>query len=405
MNVPIGHNGGPSFDEIVSESKENLLLTMKEVIMEAVRDPRLDRRHLRVLAEVIDHINSSTGTSFPGHKAIAAALRRYNVEGYPDQGYSDQGIRNTLSELITFGYLVSTRRAGEKGGKALAHYGLRKPRKADLQDIITQYIMAQRMAPPRPHPIARSRRNSALDVTSPPDVIHPADVTSGPDVTSPHDIRSEDDIRSTSCGSAGSYDTKRSADVIHLPDVRRGPDVRSPVGTVTNSIDINKNTGAGAGAREGEEHHVGHGVFVNGETVRHAQFAISIPGVRQRTINTGMTANEIKQEIVGLALQLGLEFETGKRTKPIDSINQFVVSSIVREHNRRLADRAKGYQNQPSKASGPSSTDMTSPDAKCEHWLRNTEYGREMVRSKGWDGAKEFYFAKIGGADAGGAHA
>ncbi|MEZ5816630.1 MAG: hypothetical protein R3D44_06080 [Hyphomicrobiaceae bacterium] len=36
-----------------------------------------------------------------------------------------------------------------------------------------------------------------------------------------------------------------------------------------------------------------------------------------------------------------------------------------------------------------------SPEAKCEHWLLHDELGREMVRSKGWDGATAFYFAKV----------
>ena len=77
MTAKIGHNGGPTFSDIVRENLDRgSLITIKEVIIEAVRDPRLERRHLRVLAEIIDCMNTQTGVAFPGRKALAEKVRQ-----------------------------------------------------------------------------------------------------------------------------------------------------------------------------------------------------------------------------------------------------------------------------------------------------------------------------------------
>lgn len=353
----IGDNGGPSFNDIVRDNKDRgLLLTMKEVIVEAVRDPRLDRRHLRVLAEVISAINMMSGAAYPGHRTIANALRRHNVEGYQDFGYSDQGIRNTLSDLVSFGYLVSTRRAAEKGGRALAHYTIRKPSVEELQNQITDWIMAQRLAPPREHPVV-SARKGVSDVTSAGDVRPPSDVMQGGDVRqggdiSP-DVRRESDVRSTSSGSSPPTDLKPHPNVIPRPDVTSGPDVTSdvtsPVPTVTRRKELGERTEGGAGEREAQagpgEDHVGHGVFVNGQTIRHGSFAISLSGIQMGTINSGLTANEIKDHCVAHALQWAAEIEIGKSPRDVlpSKIANFLSRSIMGAVNQQKiqAVRAK----------------------------------------------------------------
>lgn len=387
MTVEIGHNGGPTFDEIVRENQDRgLLLSMKEVIVEAVRDPRLDRRHLRVLAEVIDHINSSTGTAYPGHKTIAASLRRYNVDGTPDLGYSDQGIRNTLSDLVNFGYLVSARMAAEKGGRAMAHYTIRKPRTEDLQDMITAWIMAQRSAPARPHPVAHARR-SLPDVTSQPDVT--SDVIRGDDVMPAHDIMS------TSSGLKPPNTTIRPADVISRPDVTSGPDVTSdvisPVAPVTNtkkliggdsSADVRTREAQPAPSPNPGEEAVGHGVFVNGDTVRHAAFAISLPGIRMNTINSGLSANETRERCVAHALQWAAEIENGARPDKVlpNKIANFLARSIMGEVNQnavqsvRVAKAREGYQRPGSAPNADGKVETTS-----ERWARITA---EQERNK-----------------------
>jgi len=151
MTATLGHNGGPSFDEIVRENLERgLLLAIKEVIVQAVRDPRLERRHLRVLAEVIDILNSKGGTAFPGRKTLA-----------DKSGYSEAGVGKTISELIALGYLVSTKRQAEEGGRALAHYTISKPSIEELQTAISDFVLKQRGGPKS----SGWRPNSKADVT------------------------------------------------------------------------------------------------------------------------------------------------------------------------------------------------------------------------------------------------
>ena len=198
----IGHNGGPSFDDVVRENLERgFLLVIKEVIVQAIRDPRLDRRHLRVLAEVIDFLNSSSMTAYPGRKKLTEQASVHHVQ----KPYTEPGIAKTISELITFGYLISTKRQGEPGGRALSHYTIRKPTQEELQDEITAFITMQRATP------KSSRYASATK----------ADVTCVGNVTSVGEP----------VGNVTRVPVVRVADVTPVGDVTR-PDV-TPVGNVT----------------------------------------------------------------------------------------------------------------------------------------------------------------------------
>lgn len=160
MTAAMGHNGGPSFDDVVRDNLEaGLLLRMKEVITQAIRDPRLERRHLRVLAEVIDFMNSTSGMAYPGRRMLT---ERSNATVVPDERrrpYTEPGIAKTISDLIAFGYLVSTRRQAEEGGRALAHYTIRKPSTEELQDQITAFIQMQRSSP-KPTPWKPSKSSN-----------------------------------------------------------------------------------------------------------------------------------------------------------------------------------------------------------------------------------------------------
>jgi hypothetical protein len=152
MSAPgVGHNGGPSFDGVVRENLERgFLLAIKEVIVQAIRDPRLERRHLRVLAEVIEFLNSGTMTAYPGRKRLTERANAYVVENAWPRPYTEPGIAKTISDLIAFGYLVSTKRQAEEGGRALSHYTIRKPTVEELQDEITAFISLQRGVPKTP---------------------------------------------------------------------------------------------------------------------------------------------------------------------------------------------------------------------------------------------------------------
>lgn len=426
MSPPLlGHNGGPTFDDIVRDNIDRgLLLTMKETILTAIRDPRLDRRHLRVLAEVIACINSVSGNAYPSRRAIADATARYAAEGVRDtQGYSETTINKTLSELVAFGYLISTKRAVEAGGRALSIYSIRKPTTEELQDQITQWIEAVRKAPPRK-----------------------SDFTSGGKVSTPHDHTNGGKVGHPDFTSVGKDKGKDSLDVAHFttvgnvkggdftpvgkdtgPDFTPGCDV-TPVDkdradftsdfttvlpTVTRTPELGEREkgrereSAGGPARQtpppvaapaiqssalaGEEH-VGHGVYVNGETIRHAAFAISVPGIRMQTINSGLTANEVRDACIAHALQWGLEIENGARPDKVlpTKIANFLARSIMGDINQRKiqsvreARAAQPYAVRPSPLAGAVVENGTTVESKADRLRREA---KERMAAKANGGA------------------
>src|SRR5258705_13089226 len=128
----VGHNSGPAvtaFEEVVKTNlKEGLLLAIKHTIVTAHRDGRLERRHYRVLCEIIDVINTRSGMAFPGQALLAEK-----------SGYTVAVIRKTVSELIQFGYLVNTRRAPAGSTRALAHYTIRRPSIEEMHAAISAW--------------------------------------------------------------------------------------------------------------------------------------------------------------------------------------------------------------------------------------------------------------------------
>lgn len=145
----IGHNQ-PSFDQIVEENlQRGLLLAIKNVILTAIDDPRLDRRHLRVLALVIKHLNNESGSAYPGRKRLADETATYDRAAY-----SQGTVAVTIADLVAWGYLISTRKSPAGGGRALAHYTIMKPSVEDLQAQITAWV---RSHAPDPGSVAKQR--------------------------------------------------------------------------------------------------------------------------------------------------------------------------------------------------------------------------------------------------------
>lgn len=140
----IGHNQ-PSFDDIVKQNLEcGMLLAIKETIIAAIHDPRLERRHLRVLALVVDRLNGATGMSYPGRKKLSE-----DSAGLGWTTYTEMTVATTIKELIRWGYLVSERRGPEGGGRALSHYTVAKPAVEDLQAQIQAWVRMQTRDPAR----------------------------------------------------------------------------------------------------------------------------------------------------------------------------------------------------------------------------------------------------------------
>lgn len=367
MTASIGHNGGPTFDDIVRDNKDRgVLISIREVIIEAVRDPRLERRHLRVLAEVFACINDETGVAYPGRSTIAARTRKWNPSdgGEEDFGYTDAGVSKTLSELVDYGYLVSTKRAVERGGKALTLYAIRKPSTEELQDQITAWIMAQRLAAPR-----RNWRNTKAESTH-------VGKLSGPDSThvgKPTHVGGVSDPKSTHAGGVSTPESMHVGKLwgaesthvgnsthVHIERAESTSDSTHVHPTVTSRkesvrTDVDADAPAKASSypqANGGEDHIGHGVYVNGETVRHAAFAISLPGIRMQALNSGLTATELKDRCLAHALQWAVEIENGQRPDKVlpSKIANFLARSIMGEVNQMKIQAVRE-----AKASTPSS--------------------------------------------------
>jgi len=141
----IGHNK-PSFDEVVADSiRRGLLLTIKDAYQALSRDPRAEKRHFRVMAEIIECMNLSDdapaqGLAWPGRKRLV----QMTVDDMRPDGYSEATIAKTIQELIAWGYIVQDRRPPVSGGRPLSHYSIGKPSVEDLQAEISAWVRKQR---------------------------------------------------------------------------------------------------------------------------------------------------------------------------------------------------------------------------------------------------------------------
>jgi len=157
----LGHNR-PSFDDVVQESlARGLLLTIKDAYTALSRDPRAEKRHFRVLAEIIDCLNfndiDAKGIAWPGRKYLA----RQSADIMRPEGYSEATIAKTIAELLAWGYLAHDRRAPPAGGRAVSHYTVRKPSIEDLKAEIDAWVREQREgSAKRPFP-GRDKRQAA----------------------------------------------------------------------------------------------------------------------------------------------------------------------------------------------------------------------------------------------------
>jgi len=79
-------------------------------------------------------------------------------------------------------------------------------------------------------------------------------------------------------------------------------------------------------AREGEEH-IGHGVFVNCETIRHKNFSISLKAIEYQLVGA-VPMDEIRAIAAGHALQWAADIEAGKPSKIPDNTANWIRASI-----------------------------------------------------------------------------
>ena len=131
-----------AFEAIVDENLRcGLYLSQRNTLIAATRDPRCTRIHVRVLAEVIDRMNSKTWIAFPATPPLRSMRRPCLLASVPPvDGYEPKYIRNIVSNLLQWGYLVSLQRGPEGGGRALAHYTVARPSVEDLQREVTEFV-------------------------------------------------------------------------------------------------------------------------------------------------------------------------------------------------------------------------------------------------------------------------
>jgi hypothetical protein len=78
-------------EKILSDTRTRSSLI---VLLRAIRDPRVDRSGLRVLANISEKISHATGTAFPSRKLIAE-----------EEGLGEKVVQNTLYALRSISYL------------------------------------------------------------------------------------------------------------------------------------------------------------------------------------------------------------------------------------------------------------------------------------------------------------
>jgi len=166
-----------AFDAVVAQNLRGLYRAQRDALMAVARDPRCTQRHARVLTEIIAHMGNETGLAYPGRAALIRATGVWPGELQdPAGGYSDGVVRNTISDLLRFGYLASIQRGPEGGGRAIAHYTVAKPSVDQLQAQITKWVDDE-------------RKRGRLDALLRSRVTHAGDTRNGVGVTGTHDTR------------------------------------------------------------------------------------------------------------------------------------------------------------------------------------------------------------------------
>jgi hypothetical protein len=115
VDVNVNTDTGPSFQDDTNEvMRQRPTIASFNRLRLAIRDPRLNRAHLRVLESVMGRLNASTGTAWPGRAAVAEAA-----------GLNPARAQNCLYDLRKWGYLLWERLARpELHKRPLIHYTL-----------------------------------------------------------------------------------------------------------------------------------------------------------------------------------------------------------------------------------------------------------------------------------------
>lgn len=356
----IGHNSGMSLDAVVEENlRRGLLLTQRDVLMRMSRDPRIKMKHMRIIVEIIERTNAQTGLAFPGRKRIAEDTRYIipDVLESPDP-YSESSVAKIVSDLIKWGYLVSERKAPREGGRAIAHYSIAMPTVEQLQQEITAYVESirkrGRVGPPAIQarlPFGDDVPNGGNDrlVKVPPcgnDSDVPAGRNVSRDVPDGRNIRPPDvpPCRNDSDVPAGGNirPDVPTGDPAVVPtgvpaDVPTGDPTVTSKGTSLGTSSLSPPTPSRAEAQASEQRggllDLGHGVSFDGETIKHACFAIHVPSIEMRLMGVSVSKERVFATAKASALQWAVEIENGKSASLVvpQYIPGAISSALIRE--------------------------------------------------------------------------
>ena len=108
----------PQFEDDASAVRDDLYRAISDALRLAIRDPKLQRHDLRVLAAVSERTSDSTGTSWIGRSRIAT-----------QEGMQEKTVENSLFKLRSRGFLRWEKRSSpENHDGRLFHYVLRTSR-------------------------------------------------------------------------------------------------------------------------------------------------------------------------------------------------------------------------------------------------------------------------------------
>lgn len=111
--------------------------------------------------------------------------------------------------------------------------------------------------------------------------------------------------------------------------------------SLTEQVSSREGDGKGLDLRPGEEH-IGHGVIVNCETVRHRDFTISLKAIEFQLVGA-LPMDRIKAVAVGQALQWAVEIESGKPAHKVvpDKPANFIRGSLQNQHRNDMLAEVK----------------------------------------------------------------
>jgi len=123
-----------SFTETIEANRHTgFLLACRELLVMAIRDPRLYRAHLQVLAVLVEHIDEEAGYTYVGRERIADAL-----------SVSVKTVSNLIAGLKECGYILAERQSVPAAGKTLMTYTIAELDRATIREAIALWCEATR---------------------------------------------------------------------------------------------------------------------------------------------------------------------------------------------------------------------------------------------------------------------